>query len=152
MRKYLLSILITMFAMTTVPVVLTGCDKLGLGGDKDKDKSGDDDDDDDDDKDKKKDKKKKKKGGDDDDDDDDDDGKKKKKKSGGDLPKACEKYFDQWDECYKDMPAAAKGPLEDAKDKNREAWEKMLKDGIPESALEDACKQAVDAMKASCPK
>jgi hypothetical protein len=69
------------------------------------------------------------------------------KAAGGDadIPKICNDYLSKFEACFKDMPAAAKAPLEQAMQANKDAIKNA---NTPEAkkALETTCKAWVDAL------
>jgi hypothetical protein len=68
---------------------------------------------------------------------------------GGSLPQACNDYFTKLDACLGKLPDAAKGAMEASKKTNKDAWEAMSKDAAQKAALENVCKQSVDALAAN---
>lgn len=68
---------------------------------------------------------------------------------GGDLPKECEEYIKAQEECFKDMPAAAKGPLEDAFKQTRDGFKESMKTPEGKKALVSSCKTLADGVKSN---
>ena len=74
-------------------------------------------------------------------------GDKKADKGGGDLPKECEEYIKAQEACFANMPAAAKGPLEESFKQTREGFKASMKTPEGKKALGTSCKQLADSVK-----
>lgn len=60
----------------------------------------------------------------------------------------CDEYLDKYEKCLKDnVPAAARGPMEEAMKTTRDTWKQSASSAAGKSALAQACKQALDTAK-----